>query len=126
MGPPSVVPSALTLRYMTPRVASAIFTLMAKKPKIAIQSAAPGPPAAIATATPAMLPRPTVPESSVARAWKLETSPGSVLAVYRPRITWIECLSPVIGWKRSQTVRKIAAAMSQTTMIGTPPKIGAL
>ncbi len=60
-------------RYFTPSVASAIFTVIAKKPKMMIHSAAPGPPTVIATATPAMLPRPTVPESSVASAWKLET-----------------------------------------------------
>jgi hypothetical protein len=40
------------------------------------QSVAPGPPAEIATATPAMLPIPTVPETAVHRAWKWEISPG--------------------------------------------------
>ena len=32
---------------------------------------------AIATATPAILPNPTVPESAAVRAWKCETSPSS-------------------------------------------------
>ena len=85
-----------------------------------IHSAAPGPPMVIATATPAMLPSPTVPESSVARAWNDDTSPGSVLRVNLPRMTLRECPSPVIGWKRRKTVRKIAPAISQTTMIGSP------
>ncbi len=112
-------------RYFTPRVASAIFIDMASRPKMMIHSAAPGPPIVIATATPAMLPRPTVPESSVASAWNDETSPGSVLRVNLPRMTLRECPSPVIGWKRRKTVRKIAPTMSQTTMSGNPtPKIG--
>ena len=36
------------------------------------------PPMPTATATPAMLPRPTVPESAVASAWKWLTSPVSL------------------------------------------------
>ena len=90
----------MIVRYFTPSVASAIFTVIAKKPKMMIHRAAPGPPTVIATATPAMLPSPTVPESSVASAWNEETSPGSVLRVSFPRITLTECASPVIGWKR--------------------------
>ena len=40
-----------------------------------IQKVAPGPPSEIATATPPILPRPTVPDKAVARARKCETSP---------------------------------------------------
>ena len=40
------------------------------------QSVAPGPPSEIATATPAMFPMPTVPDTAVASAWKGVTSPG--------------------------------------------------
>ncbi|MFT6821176.1 MAG: hypothetical protein ACJATT_005005, partial [Myxococcota bacterium] len=35
-----------------------------------VQKVAPGPPAAIATATPLILPIPTVPEPAVVSAWK--------------------------------------------------------
>lgn len=77
-------------RNFTPRVASAILTLMPTNPATAIQNEAPGPPVAIAMATPAMFPRPTVPDNSVARAWKLVTSPGSVCREKWPRITWLE------------------------------------
>ena len=35
-----------------------------------IQKVAPGPPIPTATATPAILPSPTVPDSAVASAWK--------------------------------------------------------
>ena len=44
---------------------------------IHIQNSAPGPPQWMASATPAMLPMPTVADSAVERAWKWETSPGS-------------------------------------------------
>ena len=47
-------------------------------PIIAIQSAAPGPPIVIATATPAILPSPTVPESDAARAWKELIAPSAL------------------------------------------------
>ena len=41
-----------------------------------LQTSAPGPPIAIAVATPAMLPTPTVAASAVMSAWKCEMSPG--------------------------------------------------
>ena len=50
---------------------------MPSTPARIIQNAAPGPPTVSATATPAMLPRPTVPESAVASAWKWLVSPGA-------------------------------------------------
>ena len=40
-----------------------------------------------ATATPAMLPRPTVPETAAVSAWKWVTSPGASLSSYLPRTT---------------------------------------
>ena len=42
-----------------------------------IQNRAPGPPAAMAVATPAMLPVPTVAARAVIRAWKWEMSPSA-------------------------------------------------
>ena len=51
------------LRYFTPRVHSASLVLMPRNPARIIQKVAPGPPRVIATATPAMLPSPTVPET---------------------------------------------------------------
>ena len=44
---------------------------MPSNPQTIIQNVAPGPPRAIANATPAMLPLPTVPETAVASAWKV-------------------------------------------------------
>ena len=49
---------------------------MPKTPVTHIQKSAPGPPVAIAVATPAMLPVPTVAARAVIRAWKWEMSPA--------------------------------------------------
>lgn len=57
-------------RYLTPSVHSTNFDDMPKRPAMIIQKVAPGPPIEIATATIEMLPRPTVPETAVAKAWK--------------------------------------------------------
>ena len=72
------MPSSYSLRYFTPSVHSVNFEAMPIRPAMIIQKVAPGPPIPTATATPAMLPRPTVPESAVASAWKWLTSPASL------------------------------------------------
>ena len=64
-------------RYFWPRVHSANFELMPRKPARIIQKTAPGPPIPTAKATPAMLPSPTVAESAAESAWKWEISPVS-------------------------------------------------
>ncbi|SII70007.1 Uncharacterised protein [Mycobacteroides abscessus subsp. abscessus] len=70
------------------------FVHMPSSPAMIIQNVAPGPPRATATPTPAMLPRPTVPDSAEASAWKWVTSPGSVGEEYLPRTTSRETLKP--------------------------------
>ena len=80
-----------------------------------IQNVAPGPPIEMAIATPAMLPRPTVPETAVARAWKCETSPASLGSEYLPFTRSIACLNPRTLRNPSQIVKKIAALISQRT-----------
>lgn len=62
--------SAFSRRYFTPKVHSANFVVIDRKPATIIRNVAPGPPVLMATATPAMLPRPTVPDTAVASAWK--------------------------------------------------------
>jgi hypothetical protein len=59
-------------------VHSTNFVHMPSRPARIIQNVAPGPPTVTATATPAMLPRPTVPETAEESAWKWVTSPGSL------------------------------------------------
>ena len=59
-----------------------------------IQKVAPGPPMDTATATPAMLPSPTVPDTAAVSAWKWVTSPASSGSLYRPRTTSRAVLKP--------------------------------
>ena len=75
MGPPDTVPSGRRWRNFTASVHSQNFVAMPSRAATIIHSAAPGPPTVTATATPAMLPNPTVPESAVASAWKWLVSP---------------------------------------------------
>ena len=67
MGPPETVPSGLIFLYLTPNVHSQNFSDIPIKPDNIIQKVAPGPPREIATATPPILPKPTVPDKAVLR-----------------------------------------------------------
>ena len=84
-GPPVTVPSSCTSRYFTPSVHSTNLVHMPSRPATIIQNVAPGPPMTTAAPTPAMLPRPTVPETAEDSAWKWVTSPGSLGREYLPR-----------------------------------------
>ena len=64
-------------RYLTARTASEYLVAMPTSPVIHIQKSAPGPPAAMAVATPAMFPVPTVAANAVIRAWKWLISPSA-------------------------------------------------
>ncbi len=70
MGPPETVPSSWTSRYLTPSVHSTNFVHIPSSPAMIIQNVAPGAADVIATPTPAMLPRPTVPDIA-------DSAPGS-------------------------------------------------
>src|SRR6266403_1423767 len=52
IGPPAIRPLSVLMRYFTERTASEYFVAMPKTPVSHIQSTAPGPPAAMAEATP--------------------------------------------------------------------------
>ena len=77
MGPPFMSPFESVSRYLTDSTASEYFVAMPTRPVIHIQKSAPGPPAAMAVATPAMFPVPTVAASAVIRAWKWLISPSA-------------------------------------------------
>ena len=64
---------------------STSFVDIPKNPAKNNQKAAPGPPIPIATATPPMLPMPTVPEIAVDTAWKCDISPSASGSLYHPR-----------------------------------------
>ena len=70
-------PSGCTWRYITANVHEASLADIPKKAIETIQNTAPGPPVPTATATPAMLPSPTVADNALVRAWKWDISPGS-------------------------------------------------
>ena len=84
MGPPAISPLSSRTRYLWERVTSTNFVVMPTKAVAHIQNSAAGPPRWMASATPAMLPVPTVPESAVASAWKWEVSPAAPFGVWRP------------------------------------------
>ena len=76
---------------------------MPTRAMIHIQNTAPGPPTAMAAATPAMLPLPTVPASTVERAWKGRSIPspasaGLSLRNSSPKVFFQMVLIPV-NWK---------------------------
>ena len=94
MGPPDTEPSGAVRRNSTPSVHSANFVDIPSRPAAISQKVAPGPPVEMATATPAMLPMPTVPDTAVVRAWNCEISPGSLGSARRPEITRTACPNP--------------------------------
>ena len=75
-----MVPSSILTLYRMASTASAYLVAIPNTAVIHIQKAAPGPPMAIAVATPAILPLPTVAESAVIRAWKGLMSPSPPLS----------------------------------------------
>ena len=68
MGPPLMSPFSSLIRYLTAKTASEYLVAMPTRPVIHIQNKAPGPPAAMAVATPAILPVPTVADKAVIKA----------------------------------------------------------
>lgn len=68
IGPPACSPLSSTSRYFTATTTSAYFVAIPTKAVTHIQNSAPGPPTAIAVATPAMLPVPMVADSAVISA----------------------------------------------------------
>src|SRR5690606_17847172 len=82
-------------------VTSVSLIAMPRMPTIHIQNTAPGPPSATASATPPMLPRPTVADSAMDSAWNWFTAPGSLASLYLPRNTakpWVSaryCENPL-------------------------------
>ena len=68
IGPPSIFPRVVLTRYFTARSPSAYLVEIPKTPVSQHQRTAPGPPNAMAVATPMMLPVPMVAAKAVASA----------------------------------------------------------
>ena len=82
IGPPSILPSFVFSRYLMASRPSAYLVEIPKTPVSQHHSTAPGPPRAMAVATPTMLPVPMVAASAVASEPNCDTSPvasGSLL-----------------------------------------------
>ena len=75
IGPPSIFPFLVFTRYLMASSPSAYFVAMPNTPVSQHHSTAPGPPRAMAVATPMMLPVPMVAASAVASAPNCDTSP---------------------------------------------------
>ena len=80
IGPPAISLFSVRIRYFTARCPSPYFVAMPKIPTSQHQKTAPGPPKAMAVATPIILPVPIVAANDVARAPKLLTSPSLPLS----------------------------------------------
>ncbi len=91
---------------------------MLSRPATTIQNVAPGPPMDTATATPAMLPRPTVPDTAAVSAWKCVTSPGSSGLSYRPLASARAWAKPLNWMARKMMVNSTAPMISQATIHG--------
>ena len=77
IGPALASPLGPISLYITDRVHVKNLVAMPKIAVTHIQNMAPGPPICIATATPAILPKPIVPDKAAVRALKWLTSPLS-------------------------------------------------
>ena len=80
MGPPSILPRRVLTRYFTASSPSAYLVEMPNTPVSQHHNTAPGPPRAMAVATPMMLPVPMVAARAVARAPNCDTSPAASLS----------------------------------------------
>ena len=80
IGPPIIPPSLPLTLYLIAKTASPYLEAIPKQPVSHTQNTAPGPPDAIAVATPTILPVPMVAASAVASAPKPDTSPSASLS----------------------------------------------
>src|SRR5690606_13410558 len=101
-------------RYMLDRVQVKKLVAIPTTALTHIQNRAPGPPIAIATATPAILPIPTVDASAVDTAWKGDSCPGP-LVLYLPRRTSIAWKKYLYGTKPEYTKKKRPPPISRNS-----------
>ena len=119
-GPPVIVPSALTLRYLCPRKTSAHLSAMPKNPKTIIQKTAPGPPFETATATPTMEPVPIVAAIEDISALNGVISSLDCFPLNFPRRISNACFTPKMFMNLRRIVKKTLTAPSHKITNGTP------
>ena len=113
MGPPSMRPSGVFTRYFMASRPSEYFVAMPNTPVSQHHSTAPGPPSAMAVATPTMLPVPIVAARAVARAPNCDTSPVALRSRFTERRMAVNILR--CGTRRRK-VRKRCVPNSNTIM----------
>ena len=104
IGPPSMRPRLVFTRYFTASNPSAYFVDIPNTPVSQHHSTAPGPPSAMAVATPMILPVPIVAASAVARAPNCDTSPVAFLSFLMESLIAFNIFR---CGKRNRTVRNI-------------------
>src|SRR5690554_3206143 len=97
MGPPWTCPEESFPRYIMANVQVKYFVAMPTKAEIHIQKIAPGPPILIASATPLILPKPTVAATAEDKACSEVISPSALGLSYLPPTTVKACLKPING-----------------------------
>ena len=120
MGPPHISPRSLRRRYLTASRHSAHLEERPKRAESSIHTRAPGPPAARAVATPAMLPVPMVAARVVIRAEKGDTSPAPRAPERACRPSTLRRAHPRFrqGRKRVRRVRKTPVPISSASIPG--------
>ena len=87
IGPPSILPLFVFSRYLMASSPSAYFVEMPNTPVSQHHSTAPGPPKAMAVATPMMLPVPMVAARAVASEANCDTSPSALRSRFNESFT---------------------------------------
>ncbi len=118
MGPPSILPLLVLMRYFTAKSPSAYFVEIPKTPVSQHHSTAPGPPMATAVATPMMLPVPIVAANAVAKAPNCDTSPVASGSFFTDSLMAVKILR---CGKRRRMVRKMWVPNSRI-IIGHPQR----
>ena len=113
IGPPIIWPRLVFTRYFTASNPSAYLVEMPKTPVSQHQNTAPGPPKAMAVATPMMLPVPMVAARAVAKAPNCDTSPVACLSRFTDNAMALKILR---CGKRRRMVRKMWVPKRRTIM----------
>ena len=120
IGPPNIIPSDVFTLYFTAKRPSPYFVAIPNKPVNQHQNTAPGPPAAIAVATPTILPVPIVAASAVASAAKELTSPlasASGVTDNLIALSVLACINLVRNVKnKCVTTKSISIGAPQSTL----------
>ena len=125
IGPPSISPASLVVRYLMASIHSENLLVRPKIAEISIQTSAPGPPLTNAVATPTMLPVPMVAASAVISAANGEISPVPRCV---PRASLLNTECRAYGRLRQvanpmRTVRKMPVPTRSTSMTGPHTKL---